>query len=369
MCGPARPLRLLLGSVLLAVSRAIGVVVLSSAPTVEVGQPLNLTCTVTALPGDTIHQIRWLHEHKQTLLAYEPRSPPRISHQDPNVQLQPSDKLSSSFITVVAVRPEDEGCFQCIFDIYPRGQQEGQTCVTVTGKVEHRGNTTAVAGRPTTLSCSYTLPQKVQQVLWRRTMEQGDRATVASYTRSGLQSIGDMFLNRVTLSKNVGDSQLTIHEVKMEDEACYSCEFHTYPDGTRSARACLSVFVLPKPEVNYVTLPTGVIEANCSALSKPSAQIMWAIDGDNRTLGPPVFSFYNHSDGTTTVTSTVLLKEGALNDVMCMVDHRGLDKPLSVPLTNVSPAMVVLLVVAGVVAVLLLCLCGCLCKCFVCNDD
>lgn len=367
MCGPTFPL-CLLSFVVLAVSRTFGVVTSPTTVTVEVGQPLNLSCALTTFAGDTIHQVRWLDPHRQTVLAYEPRSPAHISLQDPNVQLQTSHR-GTSHITIRTVRPEDEGCFRCVFDVYPRGQQEGKTCITVTGKVDHKGNQTAIAGKLTTLSCLYTLPGKVHQVLWRKITEQGERTTMASYSKYGHQSIDDMFLNRVTLSKNVGDSQLTIQEVKMADEACYTCEFHTYPDGTRSAMACLSVYVLPKPEVSYVTLPTGAIEANCSAQSKPSAQITWDLGGDNRTLGPPVSSSFNQSDGTTAVTSTVLLKAGVLGDVRCIVHHRGLDKPLSVPLTNVSPAMVVLLVVSSVVAVLLLVLCGCLCKCFICNDD
>lgn len=368
MCGPAWPLCLLLGFVLSAASRTFGVAIAPTTLTVEAGQPLNLSCALTTSAGDTIHQVRWLDKHKQTVLAYVPRSPAHISIQDPNVQLQPSPR-GTSHITIKTVREEDEGCFYCIFDVYPRGQQEGKTCITVTGKVDHNGNVTAIAGKPTTLSCLYTLPGKVHQVLWTKTSEHGERTTVASYSKHGHHSVHDMFLNRVTLSKNVGDSQLTIQEVKTADEACYTCEFHTYPDGTRSAVACLSVFVLPKPEVNYVTLPSGDIEANCSAQSKPPAQISWDVGGDNGTLGPPVFSSHTQSDGTTIVTSTVSLKAGALSDVKCIVHHRGLDKPLSVPLSNVSPAMVVLLVVSGVVTVLLLCLCGCLCKCFLCSDD
>lgn len=368
MCGPAWPLCLLLGFVQLAVSRTLGAVIPSTPVTVEAGQPVNLSCALITSVGDTIHQVRWLNKHKQTVLAYEPRSPAHISLQDPNIHLQFSHR-GASHIAVNSVRLEDEGCFHCIFDVYPRGQQEGKTCITVTGKVDHKGNMTATAGKPTTLSCSYTLPEKVLQVLWRKTTVQGEKKTMASYFKYGHQSTDDMFLNRVTLNKNVGDSQLTIQEVEMADEACYTCEFHTYPDGTRSAMTCLSVFVLPKPEVSYVTLPKGVIEANCSAQSKPLAQIEWDMGGDNRTLGPPVFTSYNLSDGTTVATSSVLLKAGALSDVKCVVHHRGLDKPLSVPLTNVSPAMVVLMVVSAVVAVLLLCLCGCLCKCFLCNDD
>lgn len=368
MCGPAWPLCLLLGFVLSAVSRTVGVVIAPAPVTVEVGQSLNLSCELTVAAGDTIHQVRWLNTQKQTVLAYEPHSPPRISLQAPNVLLQPSHS-GTSHVTVKTVRPEDEGCFTCIFDVYPRGQQEGKACVTVTGKADYNGNKTAIAGKPTTLSCSYTLPQKVQQVLWRKTSEQGQRTTVASYTKYGHHSIDEAFLNRVTLTKNLGDSQLTIQEVKMADEGCYTCEFHTYPDGTKSAMACLTVYVLPKPEVNYVTLSTGVIEANCSAQSKPPAQVTWDVEGVNRTLGPPVLSFYNQSDGTTTVTSTVLLENGYLSDVKCVVHHLGLDQPLSTPLSNVSTATVVLLVVSSVVTVLLLCLCGCLCKCYVCNDD
>lgn len=368
MCETTQSLCLLLGFVLSAVSRTLGVVIAPDTVTVQVGQSLNLSCALTAVAGDTIHQIRWLNIQRQTALAYEPRDPPRISVQDPNVLLLPS-AAGTSRITIKTVRPEDEGCFICIFDVYPRGQQEGKACVTVTGKVNHDSEKTAIAGKPTKLSCLYTLPQKVHQVLWTKTTGRGETTTVASYTKYGHQRIDEAFSSRVTMNKNVGDSQLTIEEVKLADEGCYTCEFHTYPDGAKSAVACLTVDVLPKPKVNYVTLQTGITEANCSAQSKPPSQVTWDIEGVNRTLGPPVLSFYNHSDGTTTVTSTVLLKHGYLSDVKCVVRHRGLDEPLPVSLTNVNPAMVVLVVVSCVVTVLLLCLCGCLCKCFVCNDD
>lgn len=368
MCGAAWPLSLLLGFVLWALSCASGAVIPSPPVTVEVGQSVNLSCVLVTLAGDTVHQVRWLNKHRQTVLAYEPRSPAHVSLQDPNVRLQFSHR-GASHVTMNRVRPEDEGCFHCIFDVYPRGQQEGKSCITVTGKVDHKSNMTATAGKPATLSCSYSLPEKVLQVLWRKTTAPGKSITIASFTKYGHQGTDDMFLNRVTLNKNVGDSQLTLKEVEMEDEACYSCEFHTYPDGTRSAISCLSVFVLPKPEVSYVTLQNGAIEANCSARSKPSSRIEWDVGGDNRTLGPPVLSFFNLSDGTTSAMSSVLLKAEALNHVKCVVHHIGLDTPLTLPLINVTPAMVVLVVFSAVAAVLLLCLCGCLCKCFLCNDD
>lgn len=338
--------------------------------TAEAGFPLQLGCNITMTTDSTVQQVRWFRNNTM-LLAYKQGVPVRISHQDTKVMLT-SSRADSSYITIQSVQHEDEGRYRCIFDVFPGGQQEGQTYVTVTGKVQLAGNKTVVSGKSATLSCRYSLPDSVQQVLWRKTAEQGDTTTVASYTRNGQQNTEEVFRGRVSLSRTLADTELTIHEVRTEDEACYTCEFHAFPDGTKSAIACLSVYVLPNPEVTHVSLPTGVTEANCTAQSRPAADIMWNISGDNRTLGPPISAAYDQGDGTTIVTSTLLFQSALLNDlsVMCIVHHQGLEKPLSVSLnTNMAPAMVILLSVCGVAVVLLLCLCVCLCKCFICTDD
>lgn len=92
--------------------------------------------------------------------------------------------------------------------------------------------------------------------------------------------------------------------------------------------------VLPKPEVSHVTSSSGVTEANCTAQSRPAAEIMWNVGGDNRTLGPAISSAYDQGDGTTIVTSTLLFQSGLLSDlsVKCIVHHRGLERPLTVAL-------------------------------------
>ena len=104
------------------------------------------------------------------------------------------------------------------------------------------GNKTAISGKPITLSCWYSLPERVRQVLWRKTAEQGDTTTVASYNKLGHHNVEEHFRGRVSLSRTLDDTQMTIQSVATEDEACYICEFHTYPDGSRSATACLSVY-------------------------------------------------------------------------------------------------------------------------------
>ncbi|KAM9334139.1 OX-2 membrane glycoprotein-like [Symphorus nematophorus] len=371
MCGPALPLCLLLWIVGTAVSRTQGEVIAPVSLSVEAGGPLQLSCNITTAPGDSVRQVRWQNKLKRVILAYEPSSPVLISFRERNVQLTASHN-DASYITIEKVQPEDAGCYHCVFDVFPTGKQEGKICAEVIGKVNLDGNKTAVSGQPAALSCWYSLPEKVHQVLWRKTAEQGDTTTVASYAKRSHRIIRDQFKGRFSLSRSLGDTELTIQQVRTEDEACYTCEFHTYPDGTKSATACLSVYVLPKPEVTHVTSSSGVTEANCTAQSRPAAEIIWDVNGDNRTLGPPIVSAYDQGDGTTVVTSTLLFQSGLLNDVSvkCIAHHPGLTKPLTVTLnTNVGPAMVILLSVCGVAAVLLLCLCVCLCKCFICTDD
>lgn len=139
-----------------------------------------------------------------------------------------------------------------------------------------------------------------------------------------------------------------------------------------------------------MTSASGETEANCTARSRPPANITWDVGGDNRTLGPPVTSTDSQGDGTTIVTSTLLFHSSLLKDVSvkCIVHHPGLREPLSVPLdTNgekilnphiclrsifnlslcpcVTGSLATLtFLLCGSFAVLLLCVCVIVYKCF-----
>lgn len=368
MCGLSLPLFLLLW--ILGATPASAKVTAPTSLTAEVGRPAHLYCNITASEDETVHQVRWVNSRSTTLLSYKPTPRVLISHQEDNVKLVAALK-DFSHITIKRVGPDDDDCYTCVFDVYPSGKQESTTCIAVIGKVHLQGNRTAVSGRPVTLNCSYSLAERVLQVLWRKTAEQGDTTTVASYAEHGSHTEGQ-FKGRVRLSRTLGETRLTIERVRTEDEACYTCEFHTYPHGTRSATACLSVYVLPKPEVSYMKAPSGVTEVNCTAQSRPPATLLWDTGSENRTLGPPILSVYDQGDGTTVVTSTLLFQTALISEqaVKCVVQHPGLEKALTLPLkADVNPTKIVLISVCGVVAVLLLSLCVCLCKCFICTDD
>ncbi|XP_035983791.1 OX-2 membrane glycoprotein [Fundulus heteroclitus] len=370
MCGPALPPLFLLLCILGATLQVSGWVAAPANLTAEAGRPVLLHCNISTAAGDTVRQVRWLNSHSKLLLAYSQSTPARVSHQDAGVKLAAAH-ANSSHISIARLRPDDGGCYRCVFDVFPSGKQEGSTCVSVIGKVHLEGNRTAISGRPVTLSCWYSLAGRVRQVLWRKTAEQGDTTTVASYAKRAPRTEAP-FRGRVRLSPTLGETRLTIETVRTEDEACYTCDFHTFPDGTRSGTACLSVYVLPKPELSHVTSSSGVTEANCTAQSRPPASILWDAGGENRTLGPPIVSVYEQGDGTTIVTSTLLFQSALSGDgsVRCIVAHQGLEKALTLSLnTDVNQAKIILISVCGVAVVLLLSLCVCLCKCFVCTDD
>ncbi|KAJ8013181.1 hypothetical protein DPEC_G00050610 [Dallia pectoralis] len=281
-------------------------------------------------------------------------------------------RQDTSSITIRRVSFRDEGCYTCIFDLEPSGSQEGRTCLTVTSRVTADSNKTAVSGRSAVLTCTYGLPEKVTQVLWRHTAEHGDSSPVASYAKRSDPMIEPPYQERVWLTHSLSTSQLTIQPVSVQDEGCFICEYNIYPAGKKSATVCLTVFVLPKPQVSYRSTSPGVIEANCTAVSRPPVEIVWNVERDNRTMGPPVTSQLQHEGGTTLVLSTLTVQSGLLKDVSvkCLVHHKGLETPISVSMnTKIGTALAILISVTTVASLLVIGLCFCLWKCFLRKDE
>lgn len=102
----------------------------ASSLTAEAGRPVLLSCNISLASGEDVRQVRWLNRHKVPVLTYQP--PAHVSHSLAHVELVPS-RQNASAITIMRLRPDDAGCYRCIFDIYPSGSQEGSTCITVVG--------------------------------------------------------------------------------------------------------------------------------------------------------------------------------------------------------------------------------------------
>lgn len=354
---------------LLTVVRLQGQVTAPERLEAPVELPFTLTCSLSRGRGESLRQVRWLDVQNQTLLTYQPGQKDSVSGQQ-HVELAPSPRDASA-ITIRRVGFRDEGCYTCIFDLHPSGPQQAQICLTVNSRITSDGNKTAVSGKSAALSCSYGLPEKVQQVVWRHTSERGESREVASYAKRSDPMIEPPYQGRVWLSASLSQSQLTIRPVAIQDEGCYTCMYNTYPEGPKSSTVCLSTYVLPKPQVSYKTTSPGVIEANCTSVSRPPVEIVWNVERDNRTMGPPVTTQVRQGDGTALVTSTLTVQSGLLKDVSvkCLVHHKGLESPIAVSMnTKIGTALTILISVTTVAALLVMSLCFCLWKCFLRKD-
>ncbi|XP_076858736.1 nectin-3 [Brachyhypopomus gauderio] len=332
--------------------------------------PFTLTCTLQKARGETLKQVRWLDMRNETLVSYVPGDLTSVSGQQ-HVQVVAGARDAST-VNIDRVSHRDEGCYTCIFDVYPSGSKEGKTCLTVTASVSHDGNKTMVSGKEATLTCRYGLPEKVHQILWKKIKDRNSFQEVASYAKRSDPMIEESFADRLHLTHSLSDSRLTLWPVRTEDEGCYICEFHTYPDGMKSATACLTVFVLPKPQVSYKTMSPGVIEANCTAVARPKAEIVWNVEGNDRTLGAPTTVATMQDDGTTLVISTLRMNATLLKDVSvkCLVHHKGLESAIAVSMnTKIGTALAILISVTAVAFLLVLCLCVCLWKCILRKDE
>ncbi|XP_041936225.1 OX-2 membrane glycoprotein isoform X2 [Alosa sapidissima] len=330
------------------------------------GQPFMIGCNITIGPGQSLSQVRWMDARDVTILSYLADEPSRVTGSN-RVELATFHSHTSA-IRIKRAGPQDDGCYRCIFDVYPTGQQEGRTCLTVLAKVTLDGNKTVVSGKHTTLTCSYALSEHVQQVLWTKTAEQGDTTTVASYAKQDRPIVEEPFRGHVTLSSTLDRTQLFLRPVTTEDEGCYTCQFHTYPEGIRGATACLTVYVLPKPEVIHVTVSPGIVEVNCTTVSRPASKISWNVEGDNRTMGPSVSSYFEQGDGTTLVVSSILVQDRLMVDktIKCLVHHQGLASVVTVPVNKIRRTHIILIVMMSVALALLLCLCVFVSKCSPC---
>ncbi|XP_062862359.1 OX-2 membrane glycoprotein isoform X2 [Trichomycterus rosablanca] len=351
------------------VSKINGRVVFVKSVEALVDLPFNLSCTLVKSRGESVKQVRWLDMQNQTLISYTPGEPETVSGQHHVEQV--SGRPEASNILIKRVSPRDEGCYTCIFDVNPTGSKEGRTCLTVTARVTHEGNKTVVSGKQGSLACHYGLPDKVQQVLWKKVVQRAVFQEVASYAKRSDPMIEEEFSDRASLTRSLSDSKLSFWPVRTEDEGCYTCQYHMYPEGTNSATACLTVYVLPKPQVSYKTTSPGVIEANCTAVSRPKAEIVWNVEGNNRTFGPPATTEVPQSDGTTMVISTLTVQSSLLKDVSikCLVHHKGLESAIAVSMnTKIGTALAILISVTAVALLLIICMCVCLWKCVLRNE-
>lgn len=87
--------------------------------------------------GEVLKQVVWLDMTNKTLLHYQPEKSDHVTKVK-GVELTvkvTGQHAHASIITISKAGPANEGCYQCLFDVYPTGRQKGRTCFSLMGEV------------------------------------------------------------------------------------------------------------------------------------------------------------------------------------------------------------------------------------------
>lgn len=184
--------------------------------------------------------------------------------------------------------------------------------------------------------------ERVSQVTWQRL----DGTVVAAFHPSfGVDFPNSQFSKdrlsfvraRPETNADLRDATLAFRGLRVEDEGNYTCEFATFPNGTRRGVTWLRVIAQPEnhAEAQEVTIgPQSVAVARCvSTGGRPPARITWisSLGGEAKDTQEPGIQA-----GTVTIISRYSLVPVGRADgvkVTCRVEHESFEEPILLPVT------------------------------------
>ncbi|XP_049982291.1 nectin-2 isoform X2 [Alexandromys fortis] len=219
-------------------------------------------------------------------------------------------------------------------------QETGAQDVRVRVLPEVRGR----LGGTVELPCHLLPPttERVSQVTWQRL----DATVVAAFHPSFGVDFPNPQFNKERLSfvranedtnADLREATLAFRGLRVEDEGNYTCEFATFPNGTRRGVTWLRVIAQPEnhAEAQEVTIGSeSVPVARCiSTGGRPPARITWisSLGGEAKDIQEP-----GPQAGTVTVTSRYsLVPVGQAHGVKvtCRVEHESFEEPIQLPVT------------------------------------
>ncbi|XP_058529919.1 poliovirus receptor [Ochotona princeps] len=210
-----------------------------------------------------------------------------------------------------------------------------------TGPVQAPELVQGFLGDTVMLPCSQPLEADTHltQVTWMQHEPEGGVLNIAVLHSSRGTSVSDPERVKFVASKpgvEVWNASLLVSELRAADEANYTCQFATFPQGSKSARIRLRVLAKPQNKIEALetppSLPPGepVRVACCmSQGGRPPSQINWTSPLNATTVHESQMP--GLQPGTTNVTSYLMLVPSSQADgqnVTCIVQSESFEKPV-----------------------------------------
>ncbi|XP_029433992.1 OX-2 membrane glycoprotein-like isoform X2 [Rhinatrema bivittatum] len=212
-------------------------------------------------------------------------------------------RLNETAITLWRTSILDEGCYLCIFNIYPSGSIQGTTCLFLHGDILTEEKKVVKLGEAASLKCTLQKYYDVLQVTWQKTGKVPENlATYTSAKGATVMSAHQDHMNFTLLGLN--ETAITLWRTRIQDEGCYVCIFNTFPSGSIQGKTCLFIYEQLWGSLQY-TVSHGQLNAICVATGWPAPMLSWP----RMEKSPGNTSKVENANGTVTVTSWVFLND------------------------------------------------------------
>ncbi|OCT91334.1 OX-2 membrane glycoprotein isoform X2 [Xenopus laevis] len=342
------------------VSSVHGGVLTENVTLAKLGESVTLRCKLQ-MPAADVKQVTWQKIVDKILVQVATYSPKDGSKVQPPYQNRVNITmlgLNETAITIRLTQADDEGMYQCVFNVFPIGSVEGKPFINF-GDVLTDKSKAVRLGESVSLNCVFRKPVEVTQVIWQKTVKD-KQVNIAIIRKEGAE-VMEPYKDRLKVSiLGLNVTEITVCKAQAGDEGAYRCVFNTSKSGTISGETSIDAYepLSGKMEVKSLNGKTNV---TCVATSYPRPNTYWIGVGEGNLNG----SVLETHSGIVTVKSWIVVN-ATVSEVRekleCRVHHAEKEAVFKIPEKSYPQTTIIVLTVVLLMLVLALVLLICRAK-------
>uniref|UniRef100_A0A3P9KH96 CD80-like immunoglobulin C2-set domain-containing protein n=1 Tax=Oryzias latipes TaxID=8090 RepID=A0A3P9KH96_ORYLA len=169
---------------------------------------------------------------------------------------------------------------------------------------------------------------------------------MATFSHRFGQEVNAVYRGKVEFTRAaLNSTAIRLRSASWEDESCYICLFHIYPEGSKRRHTCLKV--TGEPPVLHDQLSDHLHAFSCSATGKPAPSIHWELPPNAAVENQTETSTNRNPDGTVTSSRSVTLRAPPLwsGGVYCVLNQGTVHISFSLLLTVASSSLIIIIII------------------------